>query len=215
MKLAAGLFLLMAAPAWAQCESSRQKQADLKKESDAWWSRHHRECTLCADGSACREGFEHRDAPRRQFDVWRAAHGQTCAACGPATCPLSDAAWAQAHAEAKAKHRERCRACEFDPLRCELWRRALDETKVRHEAWKREHPATCDRCSPTCPDWRARATELSQRHDEAQQKHKERCAECRSGKGGCDRPAAIRQDSQKERLALWKAHEACACRARR
>ncbi len=215
MNLATAILLLSAAPAWAQCEASRQKQADLKKQSDGWWARHHRECTLCADGSACREGFEHRDAPKRLFEAWRAGHGRTCAACGPATCPLANAAWTQSLGDAKSKHREKCRSCEFDAVRCDAWRRALDEAKLRHEAWKRDHPATCDRCSPACAEWRVRAADSVRRHDETLQRHKDRCADCRSGKGDCDRPSSIRQDAAKERLALWKAHETCPCRSRR
>ncbi len=212
MTLAAVLLLLAPAPVLAQCEASRQKQADLKKESDARRARHLKECTLCADGSACREGFEHRDGGKRMFEAWRVAHGLACAACGASGCGVADAAWAQAQADVKSRHRELCRACSYDPARCEAWKRALDEARLRHEAWKREHPAACDRCSPDCEDWRRRAAELAKRSDETLQRHRERCADCKAGKGGCERPAAVRQDAAKDRASLWKAHlEACAC----
>jgi hypothetical protein len=212
MKLAAAFLLVLSAPAWAQCEASRQKESEVRKQAEAWWARHHRECTLCADGSSCREGFERRDGGKRLFEAWRAGHAQACAACGTLACPASEAAWAQVFADAKARHREKCRACEFDAARCEAWRAALEEAKLRHGAWKREHPAVCERCAPACPEWRARAAETARRHDEALQKHRERCAECKAASGACERPAGIRQDAAKERQALWRTHlETCAC----
>jgi hypothetical protein len=211
MKRAAAFLVLLAAPAWGQCEASRQKQADFKKDADAWWTRHRRDCTLCADGSACREGFERRDGGKKPFEAWRAGHAQTCAACGGLSCTIPDQTWIQSLADVKARHRERCRACEFDAIQCDAWRVALDDAKLRHAAWKRDHPATCDRCAPACDEWRRRAGDAARRAEEAVQKHKERCMDCRAGKVGCDRTAVLRQDGVKERIALWKAHETCPC----
>lgn len=220
MKLAPAVLILLAsssveglaAPARAQCEAVRKKAADIKQETDAWAVKHNESCTLCAAGSSCREGFERREASRRQLEDWKKLHVLTCPACSSARCTAAESAWNQALAGAQAKHKEKCRRCDFDPVKCDAWSRAIDELKARHEEWKRDHPATCEKCAPPCEEWRRRALEITQKHEDILRKHRERCGDCPRSGGGCDRAGLIKQEWARDRLALWKKHaETCPC----
>ena len=68
------LFLALLATLQALCDPGQQKQGILAAEAAPWFSRHAKDCTLCADGSACREGWERRMSMRRAFQSWRAGH---------------------------------------------------------------------------------------------------------------------------------------------
>jgi hypothetical protein len=83
MVLVPAILVLLAGQ--AACEPSKRKQGELAAEAEPWFSRHAKDCTLCADGSACREGFERRLAIRKAFESWRAGHAAAgCASCGAA-----------------------------------------------------------------------------------------------------------------------------------
>jgi hypothetical protein len=195
----------------APCEIAARRQSDLQNEAVSWSRKHNSDCTLCASGTWCREGFERHDGARRAFDSWMRTHSAACAMCmtGAPKCAAVEAAWRESVSAAEPKHRERCRGCDLDPMRCAAWKAALDDVRARHEDWKREHPATCERCAPPCDAWKRAALDASVRSDEALRKHRERCMDCQKGGTSCERPAALKAD----RVALWKRHaETCACR---
>ncbi len=206
------LALLLLLPASPQCEPSRTREAEVRREANAWAVRHARDCTLCAGGSLCREGFEREQSVKRQLEEWRKAHAPACAACGLPRCAAAEGAWTQSLASGQQKHREKCPRCEFDAARCPAWRLALEDLKTRHEDWKRDHPAFCDRCGPSCDEWRRRAQEAALRHEDASRRHRDRCADCQKGSAACDRASQVRLEGSRDRLILWRRHvETCAC----
>lgn len=208
--------LLAVLAAQAVCDPGKRRQGELAVEAEPWFARHAKDCTLCADGSACRDGFDRRLAIRKAFDVWRAGHAAAgCAACAgsqPASprCAALESQRQLLTADAQARHKAKDARCDFDPAHCEAWRAAGEEVRRTLEAWKRDHAGACERCVPDCEDWRRKAKEAAMRADDSLGRHRERCAECKAG--ACDRAGAIKEDAARQRLTLWRSHvENCAC----
>lgn len=207
--------LCAAAQAAGSCEAVRKMSAESRREMEAWLSPHCAECTLCGAGTSCREGFDRREAARRKFEEWKSKHAPQCSVCAARLCGVPDHVWSEAETAAKERHRERCRKCEFDPARCDAWRKDFEEARARHEEWKREHTVLCDKCGPECEEWRRRVHEVQARADEATRKHRDRCGDCRASAGPCERAGQLRQEAIRDRLAAWKKHqEACPSCAR-
>jgi hypothetical protein len=210
-----GLVLVLLAVLQTPCDPGKRKQGELAAEVEPWLARHSKECTLCADGSACRDGYDHRASMRRAFDAWRAGHaasgcGICAAAVGGARCSALESQKQELTSEAQVKHRAKDAKCEFDPARCEGWRAAAEEVKRTLDAWKKDHAGACERCGPDCEEWRKKAKEASARGDESLSRHRERCGDCKAG--GCERAAAIKDDAARQRLTQWRSHtETCAC----
>jgi hypothetical protein len=208
--------LLAVLAAQSVCSPGKLRQGELAAESEPWLSRHAKDCTLCADGSACREGFERRLAVRKAFDAWRAGHAAagcaSCAAVQPAAARCA-ALEAQRHlltSDAQARHKLKDARCDFDPAHCDAWRAAGEEARRALDVWKRDHAGLCDRCAPDCEDWRRKAKDAAIRAEESLNRHRERCAECKAG--ACDRAGAIKEDGARNRQTLWRSHvEGCAC----
>ncbi len=214
MSLVPVLLVLLAAQ--AVCDPGKRRQGELAAESEPWFARHAKDCTLCADGSACREGFERRLGIRKAFDTWRAGHAAAgCASCaavqpGSVRCAALEAQRHQVTSDAQARHKLKDARCDFDPAQCEAWKAAGEEVRRTLDAWKRDHAGTCERCVPDCDEWRRKSKEAALRADDAQARHRERCAECKAG--ACDRAGALKEDAARTRQTLWRSHtESCAC----
>ena len=208
------ILLALLAALQAPCDPAKRKQGELAAESAPWFSRHCAECTLCADGSSCRDGYERRASARRAFEAWRAGHAAAgCAACAAAVgagprCSAVDGQKQALTSEAQARHRAKDAKCDFD--HCEGWRAAAEEVKRSLDAWKKDHAGACDRCAPDCEEWRKKVKEVASRAEESLARHRERCGDCKAG--GCDRAAVIKEDAAKQRQTLWRSHgETCAC----
>lgn len=197
------------------CDVARKKQVELLADVEPWLARHRTECTLCADGSSCREGFQQRNAAKRAFEVWREIHSTACTSCESGRCTDSEQQAAVLLAEAKVKHKARCAKCPFETAQCDGWRAASDDARAKLDTWKRDHAGACDKCMPSCPDWQRRVKDLVQRADESLGRHRERCGDCREQ--ACDRAAQMKHDATNQRLTQWRSHvESCPCgRARR
>jgi hypothetical protein len=210
------LFLALLAALQAPCDPGKRKQGELAAEVEPWLSRHAKDCTLCADGSACREGYERRAGVKRAYEAWRQGHAAAgCPACasavaGPARCGAFDSQKQILTSEAQAKHRTKDAKCEFDPARCEGWRTSVDEVKRTLDAWRKDHAGVCERCAPDCEEWRKKSKESSLRAEESMARHRERCGDCKAG--ACDRAAVIKEDAARQKQTLRRSHsEICAC----
>jgi len=196
------------------CDLARKKQVELLTEVEPWLARHRTECTLCADGSSCREGFQRRNGARLAFESWRHGHAMGCQVCESDRCPEAEQQSAVLLAEAKVRHKTRCAKCPFDPAACEGWRTAADEAKGKLDLWKRDHGGGCDKCMPSCPDWQRRVKDHLARAEEAHARHADRCSDCKAG--ACDRAAQMRLDVHQQRMTQWRSHvESCPCGRRR
>jgi hypothetical protein len=214
MSLVPALLVVLAAQ--AVCDPGKRRQGELAAESEPWFSRHAKDCTLCADGSACREGFERRLAIRRAFDAWRAGHAAAgcvaCAAVQPAStrCGALEAQRQVLTSDAQARHKAKEPRCDLEPSHCDAWRAAAEEARRALDVWKRDHAGACERCAPDCEDWRRKAKEAGARAEDSLNRHRERCAECKAG--ACDRGATIKEDAVRQRQTLWRSHvEMCSC----
>lgn len=197
----------------ADCDVARKKQVDLLSEVEPWLARHRTECTLCADGSSCREGFQRRNVARLAFEAWRFNHAVACPVCVSARCTDSEQQSAVLLSEAKLRHKTRCASCPFTNA-CDGWRAASDEARTKHDVWKRDHAGGCDKCAPACPDWQRRAKEQAQRAEDSLARHAERCGDCKSSP--CDRAAQMKLDAHNQRMTQWRSHvESCPCTRRR
>ncbi|HEX7898231.1 MAG TPA: hypothetical protein VF950_10760 [Planctomycetota bacterium] len=213
MALALALLAALQAP----CDPGKRKQGEIAAETEPWFKGHAVECTLCADGSACRDGYERRASARRSFDAWRAGHAAAgCGVCAaavggpPVRCAAVDGQKQVLTSEAQAKHRQKDAKCEFDPARCEAWRAAAEEVKRTLDGWRKDHAGVCDRCAPDCDEWRKKAKEVVSRAEESLARHRERCGDCKAG--GCDRAGVIKEDVARQRQTQWRSHaEICAC----
>ena len=210
------LVLALLAALQAPCDPGKRKQGEIAAETEPWFKGHSAECTLCADGSSCRDGYERRARARRAFESWRAGHAASgCGACaaavgGAARCGAFDGQKQVLTSEAQAKHRQKDAKCDFDPARCEAWRAASEELRKALDGWKKEHAGSCERCAPDCEEWRKKSKEVMARAEESLARHRERCGDCKSG--GCDRAAVIKEDAAKQRQTLWRSHgEMCPC----
>ena len=209
------LALALLASLQAPCDAGKRRQGEIAAEAEPWLARHSKECTLCAEGSSCREGYERRASARRAFESWRAGHAAAgCPACAAAAagqrCSAPDGQKQLLTAEAQAKHRAKDAKCDFDPLHCDGWRAAADEVRRALDAWKKDHAGLCERCGPDCEDWRKKAKEAGLRAEDALARHRERCGDCRSGV--CDRAGILREDAARQRQTIWRSHtEMCAC----
>lgn len=209
------LFLALLATLQVPCDPGKRKQGEIAAEVEPWISRHAKDCTLCADGSACREGYERRAAAKRAYEAWRQGHAASgCPACasavGVARCSAVDTQKQLLTSDAQAKHRAKEAKCDFDPARCEAWRAAADEVKRTLDTWRKDHAGACDRCAPDCEEWRKKSKEAALRAEESMSRHRERCGDCKAG--GCDRAGVIKDDAARQRLTLWRSHgEMCAC----
>ncbi|HXG61909.1 MAG TPA: hypothetical protein VNO22_11070 [Planctomycetota bacterium] len=199
--------LCAASQAAGSCDAARKTNVEFRREVDSWLTPHLAECTLCSGGTCCREGFDRREAARRKFEEWKSKHAPQCAVCAAKLCGMPDHAWSETEAAAKERHRERCRKCEFDPARCEAWRKDLEEARARHEEWKREHAVLCDKCGPECDEWRRVVQQVQARAEDAVRKHRDRCGDCRAAPGSCERSGQLRQEAIRDRLAAWKKHQ--------
>jgi len=203
----------------APCDAGKRKQGEIAAEFEPWYKGHAKDCTLCADGSSCREGYERRALGRRAFETWREGHAASgCPVClaavGAGRCDAVEGQKQLLLSEAQAKHRAKDAKCDFDPSRCEAWRTANDEARKSFDVWRRDHAGSCERCAPNCEDWRKKSKELVARAEESLTRHRERCGDCKAG--GCDRAAVIKDDAQRQRLTQWRSHtEMCACAKRR
>lgn len=209
------MILVLLALLQAPCDPGKRKQGELAADIEPWFNRHAKECTLCADGSACREGYDRRAGLKRAFDAWRAGHAANgCAACAGAAvnprCPALDSQKLVLNSEAQAKHRVKDAKCDFDPARCEAWRAVTDDLKKSLDAWRKDHAGVCERCGPDCEEWRKKSKEASARAEESLSRHRERCGDCKAG--ACDRAAVIKDDAVRQRQTAWRSHtEMCAC----
>lgn len=205
------LLLLIAAvppPAALQCDAAKAKAAEFRKGLDAWIAGHNAACPLCAAGTACREGFEKREASRKQLEAWKRDHSAVCVPCAALKCTAGDELLEAWIVDAYARHKEKHILCE--PERCDPWKAIVADLRKQLDAWKRDHPATCDKCSPLCAEWRKRAGEVDTRSADTIKRHQDRCSDCKAG--GCERLGLLQAEWGKERLAAWKRHgEVCPC----
>lgn len=201
------------------CDMGKRKQGEIAAELEPWFKGHAKDCTLCADGSTCREGYERRASGRKAYEHWREGHAAAgCPSClaavGAGRCDAVESQKQLLLSEAQAKHRAKDAKCDFDPNRCDGWRAANEEARKTFDGWRKEHAGSCDRCAPPCEDWRKKSRDLVARAEESMTRHRERCGDCKSG--SCDRAAQIKDDGLRQRLTQWRSHvEMCACAKRR
>lgn len=206
------ILLWAVAPAGAQCDAAARAAADGRRELHAWTARHKPGCPLCADGSVCRDAYDKRESLGRKLEAWKKKHSGECAACPTEKCTAEDLTTLAWTLDARERHKKECRRCDGDA--CEALKLALEEVRRRLEEWKRDHPGTCRKCAPGCELWRRGVHPLDQKYEEMGGKHKEQCGDCRRSLP-CARPGSLRQEHERERLALWKRHaDLCACAPR-
>lgn len=210
-----GLVLAFLAALQAPCDPGQRKQGELAADIEPWLARHSKECTLCADGSACRDGYDRRASTRRAFEAWRATHAASgCGICaasvGGSRCAALESQTRVLTSDAQVKHRAKDAKCEFDPARCEGWRAGAEEARRALDAWKKDHIGVCERCAPDCEEWRRKSKEASARAEESMARHRERCGDCKAG--SCERAGGIKDDAARQRQTQWRSHvETCAC----
>lgn len=213
MSVISGILVLAAMAQAKPCEAATAKSAEIRDAHAAWSRAHLADCPLCARGSTCREGYEREAAVDRRFATWKDVHVRDCKRCSAGRCTAEKDERARMANEARKTHLRAHDACSLDARKCTMWRLVLKEVELALAAWKADHPAQCDRCAPRCPEWKRRSAQITAKFDSTLKRHQDRCNECKIASGDCERPAQLKEEWAKERLALWKVHEgSCTCR---